>query len=195
MKVEKVVLEGRQVRLEPLAQTHLSGLSEAIKDGRLWEIPVTTVPHPSELPKFFEDAETAFVGGKELTFATVDIQSSRVTGSTRFRCIEVRHRRVEIGFTFLAASWQRTYVNTEAKYLMLGHAFEMWGCNRVELLTDERNSKSRNAILRLGAKEEGTVRGHMVMRDGFVRNSVLYSIIATEWPQVKIALEAKLNAA
>jgi RimJ/RimL family protein N-acetyltransferase len=124
-----------------------------------------------------------------------DYLGSRVVGSTRFRCIEVPHRRVEIGFTFLAASWQRTYVNTEAKYLMLGHAFEMWGCNRVELLTDERNSESRNAILRLGGKQEGTVRCHMVMRDGFVRNSVLYSIIATEWPQVKVALEAKLNAA
>lgn len=150
---------------------------------------------PAELPKFFDDAEMAFEEGRELTFATIDIQSSRIIGSTRFRCIEVPHRRVEIGFTFLAASWQRTYANTEAKYLMLCHAFEKWGCNRVELLTDERNLKSRNAILRLGAMEEGTVRCHMVMRDGFVRNSVLYSIIATEWARAKIALEVKLNAA
>jgi len=193
MKIEKVVLEGSRVRLEPLAQTHLSGLSEAIEDGRLWELPVTLVPHPSDLPKFFDNAKTAFAGGRELAFAIIDIQSSRVVGSTRFRCIETSHRRVEIGFTFLAASWQRTYVNTEAKYLMLNHAFKTWGCNRVELLTDERNAKSRNAILRLGAKEEGIVRCHMVMRDGFIRNSVLYSIIASEWLQVKVALEEKIN--
>jgi RimJ/RimL family protein N-acetyltransferase len=125
----------------------------------------------------------------------VDVPSSRVVGSTRFRCIEAAHRRVEIGFTFLGASWQRTHINTEAKYLMLSHAFEAWGCHRVELLTDERNSKSRNAIARLGAREEGILRKHMVMRDGYVRNSVMYSIVSTEWPEVKAALEAKQNAA
>ena len=195
MKIEKTVLEGRQVRLEPLSQEHLPKLAEAINDGRLWEIPVTFVPHPDDLHQFFDDAESACVSKRELAFATIDVQSSRVVGSTRFRCIEIPHRRVEIGFTFLSASWQRTHVNTEAKYLMLKHAFEVWGCNRVELLTDELNSKSRNAILRIGAREEGIFRSHMVMRDGRIRNSVLYSIVATEWPQVKSTLEAKLNTA
>lgn len=158
MKVEKVVLAGKRVRLEPLSQVHLPGLAKAIEDGRLWEIPVTFVPPPQELEKFIDDAESAFVAGKELAFATLDAQSSQVLGSTRFRCIEAAHRRAEIGFTFLAASSQRTHVNTEAKYLMLSHAFEVWGCNRVELLTDERNTKSRNAIQRIGAREEGLWR-------------------------------------
>jgi len=103
------------------------------------------------------------------------------------------HRRVEIGFTFLAASAQRTPINTEAKLLMLTHAFETWGCNRVELLTDERNTKSRQAILRLGATEEGLLRSHMVMRDGFVRNSVIFSITRAEWPQVKAGLLEKME--
>jgi RimJ/RimL family protein N-acetyltransferase len=190
-----VILEGNRVRLEPLSPSHLGGLSAAIEDGRLWELPFTIVPHPSELPGFIAKAETAYAERKELVFATVDIESSRVIGSTRFRCIDVSHRRVEIGFTFLSAAWQRTYANTEAKYLMLSHAFETWACNRVELLTDERNSRSRHAILRLGAKQEGTVRCHMVMRDGFIRNSVLYSVIEPEWPGVKAALALKLDTA
>jgi RimJ/RimL family protein N-acetyltransferase len=178
-----------------LTQAHLPGLATAIQDGRLWEIPVTFVPHPDDLATFLGSAEAAYDAGRELTFATLDARSGRVLGSTRFRCIEPDHRRVEIGFTFLAASAQRTHVNTEAKYLMLRHAFQVWGCNRVELLTDERNSKSRNAILRIGAREEGVLRNHMIMRDGFVRNSVLYSLIASEWPQAKLALEARLRAA
>ncbi|MDH4482149.1 MAG: GNAT family protein [Rhodoferax sp.] len=192
VKIEKVTLEGCRVRLEPLEQRHLPGLRLAIEDGKLWEIPVTFVPHPDNLPGFLDAAETAFHAGTELAFATVDRQSGKVVGSTRFRCIEAQHRRLEIGFTFLAASSQRTHVNTEAKYLMLCHAFETLECNRVELLTDERNSKSRNAIQRIGAKEEGVLRSHMVMRDGFIRNSVMYSIIAIEWPSIKAALHAKL---
>jgi N-acetyltransferase len=195
VKIEKVILAGKRVRLEPLSLAHSQGLTEAICDGNLWEIPVTFVPHPKDLPKFFDDAESAYASGKDLAFATVDVQSSRVVGSTRFRCIDIPNRRAEIGFTFLGASWQRTHINTEAKYLMLSHAFEVWGCNRVELLTDERNTKSRNAILRLGAREEGVLRSHMVMRDGHIRNSVIYSITSPGWPIVKAALEAKLNVA
>lgn len=193
MRVTKVVIEGKQVRLEPLSQVHLAGMAEAIKDGNLWEIPVTFVPHPNDLPKFFDEAESAYLEGKELTFVIVDVNSSRIVGSTRFRCIEVPHRRVEIGFTFIAASWQRTHINTEAKYLMLSHAFDVWGCNRVELLTDERNLKSRNAILRIGAREEGILRSHMVMRDDYIRNSVIFSIVSSEWPSVKALLETRLN--
>lgn len=193
MKVEKIILEGRRVRLEPLSTRHLPGLKEAIEDGHLWDIPVTFVPPPEGLDKFFEDAERAFDAGRELTFATLDAGSGRVVGSTRFRCIEAGHRRAEIGFTFLAASSQRTHVNTEAKYLMLCHAFEVWGCNRIELLTDERNTKSRAAIQRIGAREEGILRSHMVMRDGFIRNSVMYSVVAAQWPEVKAGLQAKMK--
>lgn len=194
MKIEKVVLEGPRVRLEPVTAAHLAGIAEAIHDGKLWELPVTFVPHPDDMAQFLANADTAFAKGTELPFATVDRQSSKVVGSTRFRCIEADHRRVEIGFTFLAASWQRSHVNTEAKYLMLKHAFETWGCHRVELLTDERNTKSRNAIQRIGARQEGVLRKHMVMRDGFVRNSVLYSITADEWPHARQALEARLTS-
>ncbi|HEX5310800.1 GNAT family protein [Aquabacterium sp.] len=195
MKIEKFTLEGHRVRLEPLEQHHLSGLRLAIEDGKLWEIPVTFVPHPDNLPSFLDAAETAFRAGTELAFATVDRHLGKVVGSTRFRCIEATHRRLEIGFTFLAASSQRTHVNTEAKYLMLSHAFETLACNRVELLTDERNTKSRNAIQRIGAKEEGVLRSHMVMREGFLRNSVMFSIIATEWPSIKANLHAKICVA
>lgn len=193
MRIEKVTLEGRSVRLEPLGPQHGSGITRAIEDGRLWEIPFTFVPHPDDVPGFLEAAEVAFTQGKELAFATVDQASGQVVGSTRFRCIEAAHRRVEIGFTFIAASSQRTHVNTEAKLLMLTHAFEVWGCNRVELLTDERNTRSRNAIQRIGATQEAILRSHMVMRDGFVRNSVMYSIVASEWPSAKAALHAKVG--
>ncbi|MBB2487327.1 GNAT family N-acetyltransferase [Mitsuaria sp. WAJ17] len=193
--MEQTALEGRRVRLEPLSEAHLPGLARAIEDGRLWELPVTFVPHPRDLAQFLDDAQTAHAAGRELAFATLDAASGRVLGSTRFRCFEAAHRRVEIGFTFLAASSQRTHINTEAKYLMLRHAFESWGCNRVELLTDERNTKSRQAIVRIGAREEGIVRNHMVMRDGYIRNSVLYSLIRPEWPQARLALEGRLQAA
>ncbi|MFN3886343.1 MAG: GNAT family N-acetyltransferase [Aquabacterium sp.] len=191
MKIDKVALVGRHVRLEPLVASHLPGLALAIEDGRLWELPFTFVPPPAEVAGLLANAEAAFAAGRELAFATVDAATGRVVGSTRFRNIEAAHRRVEIGFTFLAASAQRTAINTEAKCLMLTHAFEVWGCNRVELLTDERNTRSRQAIARLGAVQEGLLRSHMVMRDGFVRNSVIFSITAAEWPQVKAGLEAK----
>lgn len=193
MQIEKITLTGDRLRLEPLSAHHLAGLSAAIEDGRLWEIPVTRVPPPDQLPAFLADAEAAFRSGSALVFATVDAASGRVLGSTRFCCIAAADRRVEIGFTFLAKSSQRTHANTEAKYLMLCHAFETWGCHRVELITDERNSRSRRAIERLGAQQEGILRKHMVMRDGFVRNTVLYSLIAAEWPAAKAALREKLN--
>lgn len=192
MNVNKVTLQGRRVRLEPLDKRHERGLAEAILDGELWKIPVTIVPHPDDLGAFFEAAEQAFTEGRELAFAIVD-QGGKVAGSTRFRCIEAAHRRVEIGFTFLSATAQRTYVNTEAKFLLLQHAFETWKCNRVELLTDVLNDKSRAAIARLGAVQEGILRSHMVMRDGRIRDSVVFSIIGPEWPGVKANLAARLE--
>lgn len=193
MDIQKTVLESARVRLEPLAAHHARGLAAAIEDGELWRLPVTVVPHPRALPAFFDDADAAFAQRRELAFATIDKISGAIVGSTRFRCIEERHRRLEIGFTFIARSHQRSHVNTEAKYLMLEHAFERWQCNRVELLTDVLNDASRAAIARLGATQEGIVRSHMIMRDGRVRDSVLFSLIAPEWPAVKQALAQKMQ--
>jgi RimJ/RimL family protein N-acetyltransferase len=194
MQVEKLILEGRGVRLEPLSRQHAAGLAEAISDGDLNKLAVTKIPDPNKLDPFFADADDAFAAGMELAFATVDKPSGAVAGSTRFRNIDVTHKRVEIGFTFLGKSWQRTHVNTEAKYLMLRHAFDTWGVNRVELLTDVLNAASRAAIARIGGKQEGVLRNHMVMRDGRVRDSVIFSIVKNEWPQVKAMLEKMLAA-
>lgn len=192
MQVQATVLESQRVRLEPLEADHLGELAAAIEDGELWRIPVTFVPHPRDLPQFLQDAQHAYEAGRELAFATRDKQSGRVVGSTRFMEIDATHRRLEIGFSFIAASFQRTYINSEAKYLMLRHAFEVWGCQRVSLITDVLNEKSRRAIERIGAKPEGIMRNHMVMRDGRVRDSVLLAIIDGEWPEVKQALASKL---
>lgn len=188
------VLQGRHVRLEPLADAHWSGLATAITDGALWTIRETLVPHPEALDSFLQQAAAAAAAGRELAFATIDLASGQVAGSTRFRCIEPLHRRAEIGFTFLAARWQRTALNSEAKFLMLEYAFERCALNRVELLTDVRNARSRAAILRLGAKEEGVLRSHMVMRDGHVRDTVVYSVIAAEWPALKQTLQRKMQS-
>lgn len=194
MHISATTLQGRRVRLEPLSRVqHEDGIAAAIADGELWALPVTFVPHPRDLAGFFESADEALAAGRELAFATVDVDSGKVVGSTRFRCIEAAHRRVEIGFTFIARNWQRTHVNTEAKYLMLCHAFGHWACNRVELLTDARNLASRQAIVRIGAREEGTLRSHMVMRDGFVRDSVMHAITQHDWPEVRARLEARLR--
>lgn len=192
--IERVELRGPRVALEPLAAQHLPGLASAISDGSLWEIPVTSVPHPAELPLFLERAAERYDAQVERQFATIDIASGAVVGSTRFMNINREHRRVEIGFTFIARSWQRTHVNTEAKYLMLQHVFDKWGCNRVELLTDVLNARSRAAIRRIGATEEGVLRNHMIMRDGRKRDSVIHSIVVDEWPAVRGRLEAMLDA-
>ncbi len=191
--IERVALRGQRIALEPLTEAHLPGLAAAIADGALWAIPVTLVPRPDELAEFLRQAETRYAQQLERPFATIDLASGAIVGSTRFMAINRDHRRVEIGFTFLAQRWQRSYVNTEAKYLMLQHAFETWDCHRVELITDALNGKSRQAILRLGALEEGIMRNHMIMRDGRVRDSVLYSVVRGDWPRVKAGLEAKMG--
>jgi len=189
---EPVTLEGRLVRLEPLSKSHREGLCAAIRDGELWKLRVTLVPHPDDIDAFLDNAERAHAAGDGLAFATVDRATNRIAGSTRFMESDAANRRVEIGFTFLGASWQRTGANREAKLLMLAHAFETLGLNRVELLTDVLNDRSRGAILGIGAKEEGILRSHMVMRDGRVRDSVMYSIIKSEWPGAKQRLEHRL---
>ena len=194
MSIEPVVLEGKHVRLEPLGGSHKDGLCRAISDGELWKIFVTIVPHPDDIDRFLANAKSAHERGEGLAFATIDKGGNdRVAGSTRFMNANLPNKRVEIGFTFLGKSWQRSPINTEAKLLMLTHAFETLKLNRVELMTDYLNTASRQAILRLGAKEEGILRNHVVMPDGRERDSVLFSIVKSEWPGVKQNLRYKLG--
>jgi RimJ/RimL family protein N-acetyltransferase len=192
MIFEKVTLEGNHVRLEPLSEVHRSELIEAISDGELWNLFVTLVPRVEGIDAFIDNALAAHKNEDGLAFATIDKVSGRVVGSTRFMKASLPNKRVEIGFTFIAKSYQKTNINTEAKLLMLSHAFETMGLNRVELLTDYLNTTSRNAILRLGAKEEGILRNHMVMPDGRVRDSVIFSMTNNEWAGVKQNLLFKL---
>lgn len=192
MKFEKITLEGTHVRLEPLLDTHKEGLCRAISDGELWNLFVTIVPHIEDIDSFFIRACAEYEAGEGLTFAIIDKRTDQVAGSTRFMKAHLPFKRVEIGYTFLGKSYQRTKINTEAKLLMLSHAFEVLALNRVDFLTDYLNHRSRSSILRLGAKEEGVLRNHMVMADGRVRDSVVFSIIKNEWAGVKQNLEYKL---
>lgn len=192
MIFDKVALEGEHVRLEPLAEHHIEGLAHAIADGELWKLFVTMVPHVDDVDQFVRNAANAHKNGDGLAFATIDKASGKVAGSTRFMKADLRNKRVEIGFTFLAQSFQKTKINTEAKLLMLTHGFETLGLNRVEFITDYLNRNSCNAILRLGAKQEGILRNHMAMADGRVRDSVMFSILKNEWPGVKQNLESLL---
>lgn len=193
-RFEAIPLEGAHVRLEPLGPEHREGLCEAVRDGSLWSLFYTMVPHPDDMAAFVDDAAAAHAAGDGLAFATIDRKSGAVTGSTRFLHSNLAYRRTEIGFTFLAARFQRTPINTEAKLLMLAHAFDTMDLHRVEFLTDYLNTNSRRAILRLGAKEEGVLRSHVVMPDGRVRDSVIFSILHHEWPGVRQNLESKLAA-
>jgi RimJ/RimL family protein N-acetyltransferase len=187
-----ITLEGSVVRLEPLRREH-AGLFWDIAKNDLDEI-FRWIPYSMKTPQDFERLiDTAFEEqerGESIIFATVERQSGLTIGSTRFMNIDRVNRRVEIGSTWIAPAWQRTGVNTEAKYLMLRHAFEVWNCMRVELKTDALNQKSRNAILRVGAKQEGTLRRHLITWSGRVRDTVYFSILDEEWGAVKARLEA-----
>lgn len=190
MHVEPVTLEGRHVRLEPLSlERHAEALVAVGLDPDLWRWTLSRVEGAADLRLYVEHALAEQAAGRALPFATVERAGGRVVGSTRFMAISVPHRRVEIGSTWIAKPWQRTTVNTEAKYLMLRHAFETWGCLRVELKTDMRNERSRRAMLRLGCVEEGTHRKHMINGLGEVRDTVYYSVVDDEWPAVKARLE------
>ncbi len=192
MEVRPVTLEGRFVRLAPLSMAHHAGLSEVGLDQELWQWIPEPVATAEEMRAYIEEALAAQAAGTALPFATVERSSGRVIGSTRFGNIDRRHRRVEIGWTWLARPWQRTRANTEAKNLMLCHAFETWGAIRVELKTDSLNARSRAAILRLGAKEEGVLRNHMIASTGRIRHTVYYSITDSDWPEVKSRLAGML---
>src|SRR5437870_3871379 len=193
MEISPVTLEGRYVRLEPLSLRHEEPLIAAAGDGELWKSTVTIVPSaPAKMSDYIQAALDGQAQGRELPFV-IRKTSGEVVGTTRFYEIRPADRCAAIGYTWLAKSAQRTAINTEAKLLLLTHAFERWQCIRVELITDVLNEQSRAAILRLGAKQEGILRGHMIMPDGRVRDSVLFSMIAEEWPEVKAGLMAKLR--
>jgi N-acetyltransferase len=193
MTLQPITLEGVHVQLEPLSESHHDSLSAVGLDAELWKWIPFQVLDREQMMSYIRSALADQEKGISIPFATIDRASSEVVGSTRFMNIDLPNKRVEIGSTWLAKPWQRTPLNTEAKYLMMRYAFETLGCNRVEWKTDSLNTASRNAILRLGAKQEGIFRQHMVTWSGRLRDSVYFSVILTEWPQVKTALEAKIK--
>jgi len=194
--VVPVTLEGSVARLEPIRHEHAEFFWEAARDAvdDIFQWIPYGMKSLDDFRQFVDKALAEEKRGESVVFATVERNSGLVIGSTRFMNIDRANRRVEIGSTWIAPSWQRTAVNTEAKYLMLRHAFEVWKCFRVELKTDALNQKSRNAILRIGAKEEGTLRRHVVTWTGRVRDSVYFSILDSEWAEVKQRLQQLLKS-
>jgi RimJ/RimL family protein N-acetyltransferase len=192
MKIEPVTLEGDHIRLEPLSLGHHEGLSAVGLDETIWRWNPSPVRTAEGMRAYIEEALEWQARGTALPFATILKSTGQSVGSTRYANVDAANRHLEIGWTWIAQPWQRTPVNTEAKYLMLRHAFEALGCLRVELKTDALNERSRNAILRLGAQQEGVFRKHIITSSGRIRDSVFFSIIDTEWPEVKAGLEEKL---
>jgi len=193
MIVEAVRLEGNYVRLEPLSLEHIPYLCKVGLDPELWEITMTLIRDEHDMRTYVETALRHQKEGTAVPFATTDKVSGRIAGSTRFGNIDKSNRRVEIGWTWLGREFQRTQVNTEAKFLMLRHAFEVWGCVRVEFKTDVINQKSRTALLRIGATEEGILRKHQITATGRIRDSIYYSILDSEWPDVRKRLEERIQ--
>ena len=188
MLVQPVVLREQGIRLEPLTLAHEGGLRAAAADGELWKIRVTSVPEPDGTRGYIETALQMRAEGSRLAFAVIDEATERVLGSTSYHDILPAVRRVEIGYTWYAQSVQRSRVNTTCKLLMMGHAFDTLGCAVVGWRTDNFNFASQRAIERLGAKKDGVIRGHAMRRDGTVRDTVMYSMTAGEWPEAKAQL-------
>jgi len=193
IKLDPKKLEGYGIRLEPLASEHHDGLRDAVSDGRLWELWYTAVPEPHLVGKYIETALAGQKAGHMLPWAVRELESGTIVGSTRYHDIMVEVDRVEIGYTLYAKSWQRTHVNTACKLLLFEHAFESVGCRVVGLRTDNFNFASQRAIERLGAKKDGVIRHHHARRDGTVRDSVMYSVLLSEWPDVKRHLRLRLE--
>ena len=193
LNVTPVTLEGARVRLEPLAEAHHAALCAVGLVEDLWRWSPKPLLTPADMTAYIAFALAEQAAGRALPFVTVDRPSGRIVGSTRFGNIDKANSRVEIGWTWLAPELQRTGANTEAKYLMLRHAFETLGCLRVELKTDALNARSRAAIARIGAREEGTLRRHMLTASGRVRDTVYYSVVDEDWPAVKAELERRLS--
>jgi RimJ/RimL family protein N-acetyltransferase len=193
VQISPITLEGRHVLLSPLTMAHAEALVTAASVGELWKTAFTVIPDSKGIHGYIEAALTGHALGKELPFVIINKSSGEVVGTTRFYDISVPDRKVAIGYTWLSWAAQRTATNTEAKLLLLTHAFEIWECVRVELITDVLNEQSRAAILRLGAKQEGILRKHLILHSGRARDSAVFSIIDSEWPQVKAGLTAKLQ--
>jgi RimJ/RimL family protein N-acetyltransferase len=193
IRPQSITLEGHGVRLEPLAREHHDGLEKAATDGRLWELWFTTVPEPGQAHAYISSALAGQEAGHMLPFAVRELPSGAIVGSTRYHDIVASIDRVEIGYTWYAQRCQRTHVNTACKLLLLGHAFEQLGCKVVGFRTDNFNFGSQRAIAALGAKLDGVLRHHMARRDGTVRDTYLYSIVLSEWPDVKRHLELRLK--
>ena len=185
-------LEGHGVRLEPLAKEHAAALRDAAADGKLWELWFTSVPEPDQAESYISQALEGQAAGHMLPFAVRELGSNKIVGSTRYHDIIKSASRVEIGWTWYAKRWQKSHVNTACKLLLLGHAFDALECRVVGLRTDNFNFASQRAIEALGAKKDGVLRHHWPRRDGTVRDSVMYSIILSEWPDVKRHLERRL---
>jgi RimJ/RimL family protein N-acetyltransferase len=192
LHIEPVTLATDRLTLRPLSLADVPALGGAAGDGELWEKKTTTVPRPEGFEAYVQKALELQASGLALPFATVVNDGNRVVGSTRYMNVDAANHRVEIGTTWIAKSWQRTFVNTHAKFLMLRHAFEGLDCLAVEIRTHARNDQSRAAIERLGAKLDGILRQHMIMPDGHVRDTAVYSIVREEWPAVKASLERKM---
>ena len=191
-KIEPILLEGKYIILRPPSVDDIKGLSIAAKDGEIWNSPFSQFPHPNEMQKYIQEMLDLSSKGLILPFITIDKDSMKILGTTRYLNIDYENHRLEIGHTWIAKSWRKTYVNTEAKFLMLQYAFEKLACIAVEIRTDVLNTVSRQAIQRLGAKQDGILRHHKIMRDGRIRDTVCYSIIKPEWKQVKENLIEKL---
>ncbi len=194
LRIEPVTLSTDRLTLQPLTLDHVPALAKAAADGELWEKKTTTVPRPESFDEYVRKALELQKAGLALPFATTVRDGNQVVGSTRFMNIDAANHRLEIGTTWIAKSWQRSFVNTHAKFLMLRHAFEDLGCNAVEIRTHSLNDQSRAAIERLGARLDGILRRHMIMPDGHIRDTAVYSIVREEWPEVKARLEARLGA-
>lgn len=191
LRVEPVTLEGRSVRLEPLSASHAEGLFEAGRDPEIWSfLPGVAFASVADAERFIATAARGRASGAELSYAIVRREDGRVVGSTRYLDVRPHDRALEIGWTWLAREVWRTPVNTECKLLLLGHAFETLGAHRVQLKTDARNLRSQQAIERIGAVREGVLRRHMLLPDGHVRDTVMFSITDVEWPAAKARLEA-----
>ena len=194
LEITPVTLSTNRLLLRPLERSDETALISAASDGSLWEKRTTTVPRPEEMRAYIEKALSQAAAGTALPFTTIVRDGDLVVGSTRYMNIDPGNHHVEIGTTWIAQSWQRSFVNTHAKFLLLRHAFETLGCIAVELRTHSLNHQSRQAIERLGAKQDGLLRRHMIMPDGHIRDTVVYSIIREEWPLVKEELARRLGA-
>ena len=190
--VAPITLEGHGVRLEPMTPAHADAIAGAVTDGRLWELFFTAVPHPSDAGDYIAKALEGQREGHMLPWVVRHLADGAVIGSTRYHDIVAAINRVEIGYTWYSAAWQRTFVNAACKLLLMTHAFETLGCQVVALRTDRFNFRSQQAIERLGARKDGVLRHHGVRKDGTARDTVMYSVLAAEWPDVKRNLELRL---